>query len=139
MHQSRRADDQHDVGTPRGGERFLERGARQRFPEPDDVRPPPAAARVRERVERHLVDRTPRVARGAARLAQRAVQLEHAPRAGAMVQRVDVLRDQREVGRARLEGRQRAVRRRRLDVRVGTASLEIPRPDQHRIAREAVR
>jgi hypothetical protein len=49
------------------------------------------------------LERTSRGAAIAARFAQVTVQFEHVPRTGAKVQRVDVLRDQREVADPRFE------------------------------------
>ena len=144
LHESRRSDDEHHVGAPRGVERALERAGRERLPEPHDVRAPAATARVLGRrdavaldAREHVVERHAFAAPRARRVSQCAVQLEHVLRAGEAVERVDVLRREREVAHAPLELGERRVRRRRTHRRMRLAAFRVPRPHESRIAREA--
>jgi len=121
----------------RRGEGRFERVARQRFAEPHDVGTPHPAAAVRDRVEiEPVIERPALAAARAARLAQRPVKFEDVVRACPPVQRVDVLRDEREARYAALERRQRDVRRGGFDARVGAPSFVVPVPHHARLAGE---
>src|SRR5580658_554776 len=93
-----RSDDQDDVGASRGLSCSLPNIARQRFAKPDDIRTPAPAAGVLDFVERKArsTEWAACMAAGATRFAQAAVQLEYVARAGAQMERIHVLRGERE-------------------------------------------
>ena len=67
------------------------------------------------------------------------MQFENAARPGAQVQRVDVLRGEREVAGERLQPRERVVTGIRPRAAVRRQALVVPPPHQHRIPVEALR
>ncbi len=138
---SGRADDEHQVAG--GGKTVgaVQKAGVQAFTEPDDVGAERGAAPSAggRRSEVRLFLQMDISAARAADLPDVAVDLEDVPAAGLEMQAVDVLGDQREIGRALFHGSERMVSGVAVHLADDDAPPVVEFPDEGRIAREGLR